>query len=348
VLVRHVPILAVLAVTAVTAAVSAHAATRTVAARVPYATNVTFDGKGRMWITSAAAGPIPSGGVWMVPAKGAKPRHVVKGINVALGLAWQGTSLFVAHVTSRSNGRVSRYDGFTGTGFRRKRVVVPRLPIGRHTVDSIAAGPDGRLYLGVGSEYDNRASSKKLSATVVSFRPDGSGLKVVARGLRNPFGLAFIPGTRLLLVTDNGRDDLGPDRPPEELNLVDTTKAPRHYGFPGCYGQGGSACKGKVSPIVDLPPHASSDGLAVTPDWDGEGLTAFVAQNGSTIRPQDPTGRDIVKIALRRRDDGTYTGTATRFAGPFALRDPLGAATGPDGALYVTQFRSGRVDRFTP
>lgn len=322
----------------------------TTVAKVPSPTNLAFDGKGRLWATSGVGAASRNDGVWLATGTGVtKPRHVVKNLPVALGLVWHEGSLYVSYAAGRRTGRVVRYRRFNGTSFERKEVVIRSLPIGRHTLDSMVVGPDGRIYLGVGSEFDATASKRRFSASVVSFRPDGSGLRTVARGLRNPYGLAFIPGTDKLLVTDNGRDDLGPDRPPEELNLVDTSGPVRNYGFPACHGQGGAACAGTVTPLLDLPTHASADGLAIAQDWDGQGLTAFVAQNGSTIRPTAPTGRDVLRIRLTKRDDGTYAATQNRFAGPFALRDPLGVAVGPTGdRLYVSMYRSGRIDRYTP
>ena len=81
---------------------------------------------------------------------------------------------------------------------------------------------------------------------MVSFKGDGSDLRIEATGLRGPFGLAFIPGTASLLVTDNGRDDLGVRRPPDELNLVrDVTRAAPDFGFPDCYDQGGRGVRGR-------------------------------------------------------------------------------------------------------
>src|ERR671915_437088 len=102
---------------------------------------------------------------------------------------------------------------------------------------ALAAGPGGRLFLGVGSEFDAQRSPHRLSGTVVSFRPSGGGLRAEARGLRNPYGLAFIPGTRRLLVSEHGRDDLGLRAPPEEVNVVRTPGRARWFGFPECWGQ---------------------------------------------------------------------------------------------------------------
>jgi glucose/arabinose dehydrogenase len=194
--------------------------------------------------------------------------------------------------------------------------------------------------VGVGSTSDHSG----YPGRVVSFLPDGSELRREAAGLRNPYGLAFVPGTTRLLVTDNGRDDLGAFRPPEELNVFDVTAPARpDFGFPSCYGQGGPACRGKVAPLLDLPAHASSDGIAVTTDWAGGGLTAFIAQNGSSY-PANPTGRDVRMVRL---GPGAQTASERRFAWGFARQDPLGAAIGPDGTLYVTLLLSGRVVRFS-
>src|SRR5918992_3855489 len=194
-----------------------------------------------------------SDGVWLVRRRGGRPRQVVSGLASALGLVWHRGELYVSHIVPPHNGgRVIALSGFDGRRFRRRRVVVDGLPTGLHRVDSLAAGPDGRLYLGVGSEFDAQRSPHPMSGTVVSFRPNGGGLQVEARGLRNPYGLAFVPGTRRLLVSEHGRDDLGLYRPVEEVNLVDPRGPARWYGFPECWGQGGSACRGARRPLARL------------------------------------------------------------------------------------------------
>ena len=304
-------------------------------ADVPLATNVAFDPAGGAWVTSGAGGPVASDGVWYIPRGSHHARHVVTGLHTALGLAWLGGRLYVASVRTPRLGQVTVLTGFAGGRFAARRRVLGALPIGRHTVDTIAPGPDGRLYLGLGSEFDNKASTRHPSASVVSFTPGGHDLRVEARGLRNPYGLAFVPGTSRLVVSDNGRDDLGAFRPPDELDVFEVGAPVPDFGFPRCYGQGGPACAGAVAPLARMPAHASSDGVAVDP----AGRYAYVAQNGSSFAA-NPTGRDVQRVDLR-------TGRRTRFAGPFATNDPLGAAFGPDGKLYVTLFASGRVVRYS-
>jgi len=98
---------------------------------------------------------------------------------------------------------------------------------------------------------------------------------------------------------------------------------------------------------VHFAAHASSDGLAVTKDWGRQGLSAFIAENGSSF-PAHPTGNDVIQVLLRAHPGGVYTASKTTFARGFAKGDPLGAAIGHDGALYVTLFNSGTVVRFQP
>lgn len=316
-------------------AAPAHAArTAEPVTRVPLPTNLTFDPAGGLWVTSGAGGPVASDGVWYVPPGGRTARHVVRGLHTALGLTWVGGRLYVASARTRRLGQVTVLSGFDGARFATRRRLLGALPIGLHTLDSIVPGPDGRLYLGIGSEFDDRASVRRPSAAVVSFTPAGTDLRVVARGLRNPYGLAFVPGSSRLLVTDNGRDDLGAFRPPDELNAIDTAAPARDFGFPRCHGQGGAACAGTVGPLARMPAHASAVGVAV----DAAGRYAYVAQNGSSFAA-NPTGRDVQRVELA-------TGRRVRWAGPFAQNDPLGAAFGPGGRLYVTLFASGRVVRY--
>jgi glucose/arabinose dehydrogenase len=319
---------------------------------IPNPSNLAFDGRGRLWATSAGVQAAAADGVWLVPRRGGRPRQVVSGLFSALGLTWHRRELYVSHIVphatfaSGHTGRVMAYSGFDGRRFARSRVVVDGLPVGRHRVDSIVAGPGGRLYLGIGSESDHEPSSAELAGTVVSFRPGGGGLRVEARGLRNPYGLAVAPGGRRLLVSEHGRDDLGLHDPPDELNLVEPRGRARWYGFPECWGQGGAPCRGAVAPLARLAPHSAPGAVVVARRFGRWGPSAFVTRFGSTFRA-NPTGGDVVRISLahlgRRR-----SAPVQRFATGFGHQQPLGAALGPGGALYVSLWKSGRVVRLVP
>jgi len=316
---------------------------------IPEPANLTFDPRGGLWVTSSGHRPAPSDGVWFVRRGSRRRVHAARGLFSALGLTWRRGRLFVAHIVPSSAagsgyvGRVTAFWGFDGRRFARSRVVVDGLPVGLHRLGSIVAGPGGRLYLGIGSRYDNRASPERLSATVVSFRPSGRGLRVEARGLRNPYGLAFLPGTSQLLISDHGRDDLGLRLPPEEVNLVDVSGPAVDFGFPECFGQGGPACRGTRPALARLAAHAAPGGVAVVSRGPGR-ATAYVPEFGSSF-PGQPTGGDVVAVDLRRRD-GRWRATTRRLARGLGLQNPLGAAIGPDGRLYVSLWTRGRIVRF--
>ena len=263
--------------------------------------------------------------MWYVP-RGGRPRHVAKDLAGALGLAWAGDRLYVSHVTSARSGRVTVLEGFTGSTFKRRSTAVDGIPVGENSMGSIVQGPDGRLFVKAGSV----TAMGEPAGRVLSFAPGDHKPKVEATGLNSEYGLAFA-GQRLV-VTDTGRNDLGPFRPHEEVNAFDPSGPVVDFGFPECYGQGGRACAGTREPLASLPPHAASAGIAVA------GEVAYVAQNGSAFE-ENPTGSDVVRVDLR-------TGRHSVLWRSPVKHDPLGAAIGPDGDLYVTLYVSGKVVRF--
>jgi glucose/arabinose dehydrogenase len=297
-----------------------------VASGLPFPTNVTFDRRGKLWVTSGSRGKQPTDGVWYLPGGGGEPRHVANGLTAALGLTWAGDRLFVSHVTSASTGRVTELEGFSGSTFTRRSIAVDGVAVGENSMGSIVQGPDGRLYVKAGSA----TARGKPAGRVLSFAPGGRRPTVEATGLNSEFGLAFA-GSRLI-VTDTGRNDLGPFRPDEEVNAFDPSGPVVDFGFPACYGQGGAACKGTRAPVASLPAHAASAGIAVSGD------VAYVAENGSAFE-ENPTGSDVVRVDLG-------TGRHTVLWRSPIKHDPLGAAIGPDGNLYVTLYVSGKVVRF--
>ena len=310
-----------------------------VARGIPNATNLAFDPAGGLWVTSGGNYRSATDGVWHLPAGATKPRQVVKRLDTALGLAWYGGELFVSsrYRTGRAghyDGRVDAFSDFADGRFAKRRTVLHDLPSGLHNPDSIATGPDGRLYIGVGSKTNDGRNALDREATILSFPPAGGKQRIEARGLRNPYGLSFLPGSNTLFVSDNGRDDLGQTQPPDELNGFDVTGSVPHFGFPRRVG----------TPLAKLPAHAAAGGVAATMDWGGE-PAVFVATNGSTIR-DDPVGSDVRLVRFFGVPPGSVR--AIVFARGFKPHDPLGAAIGPDGALYVTLWESGRVVRFRP
>ncbi|MDA0162625.1 hypothetical protein OM076_20290 [Solirubrobacter ginsenosidimutans] len=301
------------------------AGTPTVVAAVPFPTNLTFDSRGGLWVSSGSRGKSASDGIWYVPRQG-QPRHVAGGLTAALGLTWAGNRLYVSHITSARNGRVTVLAGFTGSAFQRRRTAIDGIHVGANTMGSIVQGPDGRLFVKAGAVSDNGGPAGR----VLSFAPGDHSPVVEAKGLNSEYGLAF--AGRRLLVTDTGRNDLGPFRPREELDAFDPAGRVVDFGYPACYGQGGPKCKGTREPMASFAPHAASTGIAAAGD------VAYVAENGSAFE-KNPTGNDVVRVDLR-------TGRHTVLWRSPVKHDPLGAAIGPDGDLYVTLYVSGKVVRF--
>src|SRR6478735_4503458 len=98
-----------------------------VASGIPYATNVTFDRRGGMWVTSGAPFADANDGVWYVARAGAPPVHVIRGTMTALGLTWFRGRLYVTSTRGQVTGIVARYSGFDGHAFAHRRVILPAI-----------------------------------------------------------------------------------------------------------------------------------------------------------------------------------------------------------------------------
>ena len=265
-----------------------------------------------------------TGEVVAVGRGSSRPRVVARGFRVPLGLAWDGPNLYVS-----AQGSLQRLT-VRGRRVTARRTIVSGLPFGRHQQDTVAVGPDGRLYLGSGSTCNACRERDRRSGAVLSFRKDGSGMRVVASGLRNPYGLAFEPRTGRLFVSDNARDDLGTAEPAETVVVI---RPGADYGWPGCWSGWSDrrlhgSCAGVTRPFALLEPHSSADSLAF---WAG---SLFVAQWGQYL--SERWGRKLSRIDLA-------TGRATTFATGFA--HPLGLAVEPGGGLLVGDWSRGVVYR---
>ncbi|MBX5476416.1 MAG: PQQ-dependent sugar dehydrogenase [Clostridia bacterium] len=242
-------------------------------------------------------------------------------------------------------GRLTRLRDTDGDGAADQREdIVTGLPVGRHQNDNVVLGPDGRLYWGQGSRSDHgEGGIVPYEASILSATPDGNDVRVVATGLRNPYGLAFDAKTGALYATDNGRDV--PDKGvPDELNLIETGGA---YGWPDCWGAGqGTHCDGTKLPLVLLPPHSSADGLAIyrgdafPAEYQGAAFIALWGANDGDPR----VGRQVV-VAFPPKAEGRPW-SVQPFATGFA--HPLAVAVGPDGDLYVADMGANTIVRFHP
>lgn len=159
----------------------------------------------------------------------------------------------------------------------------------------IAFGPDDKLYVPVGAPCNicNRTEEDERFATITRMDPDGSNREIYARGVRNSVGFTWHPDTKQMWFTDNGRDMLGDDIPPCELNTV--TEAGQHFGYPFCHGgivkdpEFGDLhpCSDFVDPALQLDAHVAPLGIKFytgnmfPADYKGK---AFIAEHGSWNR----------------------------------------------------------------
>lgn len=285
-----------------------------------------FDPQGRLWLTAAGLEAHAHDGVYVIPEPGAKALKVVSGLDDPLGIAWYRGWLYVASV-----GRVDAYGGFDGRRFTRHTRVLDGPAAGAEN-NLLAVAPDGRFVMGVSATCDHCTPSSAFAGSIASFRPDGSGLRLYARRIRAPFGLAYIPGTSELLVSMNQRDDLGAKTPGDWLALV---REGQDWGFPGCYGQGGAACAGVPRPAAVLDRHGAVGGVAILTGQLGASVgTAAIVPEWNVAKVQ--------RVALRRSASGLL-GTVEPFL--TGIPNPLAVALAPDGSLLVGDWKSGTIYR---
>jgi glucose/arabinose dehydrogenase len=135
---------------------------------------------------------------------------VQRGLHGPFGIAFRGDTMYVAEERD-----VIRFD----PGRSDPVTVISDIPSGGHSTRTILFGPDGKLYLSVGSSCNLCDERDSLRAAVSQFNVDGSGGRIFSRGLRNSVGMAFNPTTGELWANNNDRDNLGDDVPPEHVNI---------------------------------------------------------------------------------------------------------------------------------
>jgi glucose/arabinose dehydrogenase len=287
---------------------------------------VAFDAEGRLWLSTAASSDVGTDGVYFVARAGAVPLEVISGQHTPLGLLWRGGTLYVASADG-----VVAYTGFDGTAFTGHQTIVT-LPPGVGEINAIVSAPDGRIWMGVSAPCDHCEVTSRYSASILSFRPDGSDLRVEVSGIRAAVGLAYYPGTSHLYASLDQRDDLGARTPGDWLVQV---RSGQSWNFPDCYGQGGAVCRGVPAPVGVLDPHAGVDGVAIVTGQLGPsvGHVALVAEwatgkvEGVTLTPTGSAPPATVSTVLE------------------GLKHPTALAVAPDGSVIVGDWDSGILYR---
>lgn len=288
------------------------------------------------------------------PGAPARVTTVASGLQTPIGVAFRAGALYVS-----ATDRILRFDDIE------RRLDAPPKPTlisnafpnsGGHGGKFIAFGPDGKLYVPVGAPCNICEPDPDRYANLMRMNPDGSGLEVFARGIRNTVGFDWAPDTQELWFTDNGRDMLGDDAPPDELNRAE--KSGMHFGYPYCHGgtiadpEYGRkhACSEFAAPAQNLGAHVASLGMRFYTgtqfpgDYRGR---IFIAEHGSWNRSRKAGYRvSVVKVEAGKAI--AYQPFATGWLqGQQAWGRPADVLVMPDGSLLVSDDYAGAIYRIS-
>ena len=271
-----------------------------------------------------------------------------------VGVAYQDGRLYVSAIN-----RILRFDDIEQRleNLPEAVTVTDQLPTEtHHGWKFIAFGPDGKLYVPVGAPCNIGDPDSARYANIQRMNADGSGREVFARGVRNTVGFDWHPQTKELWFTENGRDLLGDDLPPDELNHA--PNAGLHFGYPYCHGgnlpdpQFGArrACNEFAAPAQKLLPHAASLGMRFytgsmfPPEYRNQ---IFIAEHGSWNRSKK-IGYRISLVRLQGDKAVAYESFASGWLqGERAWGRPADVLVLPDGSLLVADDQADAIYRIT-
>ena len=283
-------------------------------------------------------------------------RIVVDKLTQPAGVAFADGSLYVFAID-----KVLRFDGIESNPNVQPLDLTAKFnlpPLQHHNWKYVRFGPDKKLYVPFGSPC-NICEPTAEYGQIRRYNPDGSGMEVLARGVRNSVGFDFHPKTGELWFTDHGRDWMGDDGPQDELNRL--SKPGLNFGFPYCHAQGvpdqdikkPDPCKGVTLPVALMGPHAAVMGVQF---YTGKMFpaeyrdTMFIVRKGSWNRAK-PFGFDVVNV--RASADGKnakitpfMTGFQDAKEGTYKFSGrPAYLLQMPDGALLVSDEQLGAIYR---
>jgi glucose/arabinose dehydrogenase len=287
--------------------------------------------------------------------KADKVYTIAKDLETPNGIAYRDGSLYIAEI-----GRLLRLDGIDKRLARPPRpvVVTDDLPTEEHHGwRYIRFGPDGLLYIPIGAPCNVCQREEPIFSTIARMKPDGSGLEVFARGVRNSVGFDWHPKTGELWFTENGRDELGNDLPPDELNRA--ARPGLHFGFPHCHAGvildpefGDRACTEFEPPVQALGPHAAALGMRFykgsmfPPEYQG---AILLAEHGSWNRERK-LGFRVMVVRLDGNKAVSYEPLISGWLDENtdqAWGRPVDVEVLEDGSLLISDDWTGAIYRVT-
>ncbi|MFZ3168735.1 MAG: PQQ-dependent sugar dehydrogenase [Candidatus Methanoperedens sp.] len=236
-------------------------------------------------------------------------------------------------------------------------VLIDNLPTGGHFTRTLKIH-NNSLFVSIGSSCNVCIEENERRAAILKCTLDGKDCKVFAKGLRNAVGMVIHPVTGQMYATENGRDYLGDDLPPDEVNLIEEGK---NYGWPICYGKNihdtgfdknvyiRNPCMEpfETQSLIDLQAHSAPLGLAFyygdnfPPEYRGN---LFVAFHGSWNR-KVPTGYKIISIDMK---DYSVNDFATGWLNNSNVQGrPVDIIVADDGSLFVSDDNAGKIYRIS-
>ena len=320
------------------------------AAEVPAARSIRIGDKGTVFVGSRAIDKVHA-----ITEKDGKRqvKAIITGLHRPNGLAFHKGTLYVAELS-----KVWRYDNIEENLDHPKPTLLSEaFPKDEpHGWKFIAMGPDEKLYVPVGAPGNINDPNPETHAHIRRMNPDGSGIEIVVRGVRNTVGFDWHPATKELYFTDNGRDWVSEDIPEDELNRV-SASGKKHFGYPYCH-QGnfrdpeygwGHLCSEYEPPVALLGPHTAALGMRF---YTGEMFPAeyknaiFIARRGSWNRTEK-AGGDVVVAKLN--PDGTVKSVEPFLTGFLENNNyvarPVDVEVMKDGSLLVSDDFNGAVYR---
>lgn len=313
---------------------------------------IAFSPSGTLFVAESSTGNIVALPDPQQTGIASEPKVVISGLNDPTSLYFYQDMLYVGEAD-----KVIRFTINTDLSATNKSVIVPHLPTGgNHITRTVLVGADKHLYVSIGSTCNDCIEQDPQRAAVWTYNLDGSDGHLYARGLRNAVGMAINPWNNQTWVTNNGRDLMGDNVPPETVYAL---QEGGNYGWPRChagdiidpdYGHPGD-CNGVIKPLVKMQAHSAPLGLAfyTTNRFPQRYHGLYIAFHGSWNRSQ-PTGYKVVFVPMNQQ--GQLSGQVQDFAtgwlhGADSTGRPVGLAVGPDGALYVSDDKAGMIYRIT-
>lgn len=318
-------------------------------ARVPNAREMAWGTRGTLFVGSFSRGE-----VYALRPGSREPLVVARGLTNPIGVAFRNGALYVSAVS-----RILRYDDIESRLDAPPRPVEIRndLPTETwHGAKFIAFGPDGRLYVPVGFPCNVCERDPRRYGGIFRMQPDGSGFELYATGIRNSVGFDWNPQTGTLWFTNNGRDMMGDDVPPDTLNRA--SRPGMNFGFPYCHAGDipdpefgrKRACSEFSKPAAKLGAHVAPLGMRFytgtqfPPAYRNQ---IFIAEHGSWNRSQK-VGYRVTLVTLKGDEAVSYEPFATGWLqGERAWGRPADVLVAPDGALLVSDDLAGAIYRIS-